>query len=379
MPDRGALRIATYNTSLFRASAGALLADLSGPDDRQARAVAEVIQRVRPDIVLLNEFDYVPDSPSCADLFRRNYLEAGQNGQDPVHYPFAFTAPSNTGVPTGLDLDGDGVAGGPQDAFGYGDFEGQYGMAMLSRYPFDAAAVRTFRLFRWQDMPGNLMPADFYPEPARAVLRLSSKSHWDLPVSVHGRILHVLACHPVPPFFDGPERRNRRRNHDEIRLWADYVAGGDRAAYLYDDAGAAGGLAAGGRFVILGDLNSDPQDGKAWPGAVRQLLDHPLIQDPRPASAGAVEATRLQGGPNVHHLGDPRLDTADFRANPRTGNLRVDYVLPSRNLMVAGAGVFWPRTGEPGAELTNPFPFPTSDHRLVWADVELPEGEFPPG
>ncbi|MFD1214764.1 endonuclease/exonuclease/phosphatase family protein [Arthrobacter sp. GCM10027362] len=367
------MRIATYNTSLFRRAAGALLADLATPDNRQARNIAEVIQRIDPDILLLNEFDYVPDSPgspSCVDLFRANYLEAGQHGQAPVRYPYAFTAPSNTGVPTGLDLDGDGAADGPRDAFGYGEFEGQYGMAVLSKYPVDAARARTFRYFRWQDMPGNLMPADFYPEPARAVLRLSSKSHWDLPVSVPGLMLHVLASHPCPPFFDGPERRNQRRNHDEIRLWADYVAGGARAGYLYDDAGGAGGLAAGERFVVMGDLNADPRDGRAWPGAVRQLLDHPLIQDPSPASAGAVEAARLQGGANVRHLGDPRLDTADF--GRATGNLRVDYVLPSRNLAVAGAGVFWPRSGEPGAELTGGFPFPTSDHRLVWVDLALP-------
>jgi endonuclease/exonuclease/phosphatase family metal-dependent hydrolase len=370
MPDQDTVRIATYNTSLFRPAAGGLLADLSTPDNAQARAIAEVIRRVDPDILLLNEFDYAPGSPSGVDLFRANYLEAGGNGGSPVHYPYAFTAPSNTGVPTGFDLDGDGAAAGPQDAFGYGVFEGQYGMALLSRYPFDAAGVRTFRKFRWQDMPGNLMPDGFYPEPARAVLRLSSKSHWDVPVSVPGHILHVLASHPCPPAFDGPEQRNIRRNHDEIRFWADYVSGGARADYQYDDAGRAGGLQPGERFVVLGDLNADPQDGMSWPGAASQLLRHPLIQDPLPASAGAVESARLQGGANVHHLGDPRLDTADFGRS--TGNLRVDYMLPSRDLEVAAAGVFWPRDGEPGAELTGRFPFPTSDHRLVWVDLAQP-------
>lgn len=374
MPDRQgrAVRIATYNASLFRKAPGRLLADLSAPGDPQARTVAEVIRRVGPDILLLNEFDYLPPEPgrsSCVDLFRRNYLEDG-GGQ--AVYPYAYTAPSNTGVPTGLDLDGDGVAAGPQDAFGYGDFEGQYGMALLSRYPLDTAGARTFRHFRWRDMPAHLMPVGFYPEQALPVLRLSSKSHWDVPVHVGGRTLHVLASHPAPPSFDGPEQRNRRRNHDEIRLWADYVAGGGRAGYLYDDAGRTGGLEPGEHFVILGDLNADPRDGASWPGAAAQLLGHPLVQDPQPASAGAVESARLQGGANVHHLGDPRLDTAEFPARPGPGNLRVDYVLPSRTLQVTDAGVFWPRTGEPGAELTGRFPFPASDHRPVWADVELP-------
>jgi endonuclease/exonuclease/phosphatase family metal-dependent hydrolase len=148
------------------------------------------------------------------------------------------------------------------------------------------------------------------------------------------------------------------------------VSGGARADYQYDDAGRAGGLQPGERFVVLGDLNADPQDGMSWPGAASQLLRHPLIQDLLPASAGAVESARLQGGANVHHLGDPRLDTADFGRS--TGNLRVDYMLPSRDLEVAAAGVFWPRDGEPGAELTGRFPFPTSDHRLVWVDLAQP-------
>lgn len=58
-----------------------------------------------------------------------------------------------------------------------------------------------------------------------AVLRLSSKSHWDLPDYVGDRVVHVLAAHPTPPVFDGPEDRNGLRNADEIRFWADYVAG----------------------------------------------------------------------------------------------------------------------------------------------------------
>src|SRR5687767_15114053 len=55
-PDR--LRFATFNASLNRRDAGALLSDLASPDNAQARKVAEIIQRVRPDVLLLNEFDF---------------------------------------------------------------------------------------------------------------------------------------------------------------------------------------------------------------------------------------------------------------------------------------------------------------------------------
>ncbi len=373
-----ALRLATYNLSLNRNAPGQLEADLSTGTNEQARAVAEVIQRSNPDIVLLNEFDYVPDH-RAADLFRDNYLEVGQGGADPIEFPYAYVAPSNTGIPSGFDLNNNGTVGGPDDAFGFGFFPGQFGMAVLSKYPIDTAAVRTFQKFRWRDMPGALLPddpataapADWYSPAELAAFRLSSKSHWDVPVQVGRRTIHVLASHPTPPVFDGPEDRNGLRNHDEIRFWADYVRPGRASSYIYDDDGGQGGLTPGSAFVVLGDQNSDPFDGDSVDGAVQQLIDHPRITDPLPTSAGAVEAAALQGGANTTHRSDPRYDTADFNDNPAPGNLRADYVLPSTQLRPLDAGVFWPVRADPLSRLTGEFPFPTSDHRLVWVDLRV--------
>ncbi|CCH69661.1 hypothetical protein BN10_300002 [Phycicoccus elongatus Lp2] len=42
--------------------------------------------------------------------------------------PYFFTAPSNTGIPSGFDLNNNGVVGGGDDDFGFGLFPGQYGM-----------------------------------------------------------------------------------------------------------------------------------------------------------------------------------------------------------------------------------------------------------
>jgi hypothetical protein len=112
---------------------GALAGALTTPDDPQIAAIASVILEVAPDILLINEFDYAEGS---AALFVETYLDGA--------YPYAFEAPSNTGVPTGLDLNGDGTTGTPEGDFptptmrkGFGLFEGQYGMAVLSRYPID--------------------------------------------------------------------------------------------------------------------------------------------------------------------------------------------------------------------------------------------------
>ena len=362
------LKIATFNASLNRGEDGQLLSDLATGSNEQAQNAAETIQLADADIILVNEFDYDADG-KAVDLFRKNYLEVSQNGADPVEYPYAWSGPVNTGVPSGHALNNDGKVGGPDDAYGFGFFPGQYGMVVYSKHPIEQDDVRTFQNFLWKDMPNNVIPADWYSNEELADFRLSSKTHADVPVNVDGEIIHVLAAHPTPPSFDGPEQRNKRRNNDEIRLWADYISGSD---YLYDDNGKAGGLAKGENFAILGDYNSDPNDGDSMPGSIQQLLDHKLVLDPKPSSEGAVEAFKQQGKANTEHLSDPKFDSADFNDDPRPGNIRVDYTLLSANSMsVVDAGVFWPIANDPLFRLTGNYPFPTSDHRLVWVETKL--------
>ena len=124
----------------------------------------------------------------------------------------------------------------------------------------------------------------------------------------------------------------------------------------------------------MGDQNADPLDGDSVPGAIQQLLDLPQINTSvTPASEGAVEQALLQGGANANHKSNPAYDTADFTDNA-PGNLRADYVLPSRNLVIRDAAVFWPKSDDPLFRLVGTFPFPSSDHRLVWLDLGIPRG-----
>lgn len=372
------IRVATYNASLYREKAGGLRQALQD-ESEQAAAIAAVIQRVRPQLLLINEFDY---DPEAAQLFMSRYLETAQpKGGAAIHYPHHFIAHSNTGVPSGIDLDRDGRIGGGNDALGFGLFPGQYGMLVLSMYNFDPENLRSFRRFLWKDMPNNLLPPGWYTDEALGLLPLSSKSHWDIPIQLPNAAgsLHFLVSHPTPPGFDGPEDRNGRRNHDEIRLWADYITGGTAADYLVDDQGKRGGLPIGQSFVIAGDLNADPADGGSQPGAIAQLLEHPAINSSAaqgllaPRSDGAAEAAARQGGQNLTQQGDAALDTADFSEGPRgIGNLRVDYVLASKDLTVCRSGVFWPASDDPDFALVNDDPKMSSDHRLVWLDIALP-------
>ncbi|GHA69352.1 endonuclease [Lysobacter bugurensis] len=381
-PGPEPLRVATYNTSLYDDVSGRLINRLEAGDE-PARRIAAVLQRVRPDIVLLNEFDFDP-AHRAADLFQRHYLEVAQSGGGrPLHYPYRFLAPVNTGVPSGLDLDRSGslpgVDAGADDpaeaarkrgnnAWGYGLHPGQYGMLVLSRFPIDANAVRTFQRLRWSTLPGAHAPVDpetgqpWYPPHVWSQLRLSSKSHWDVPVHTPQGVLHLLAAHPTPPVFDGPENRNGLRNFDEIGLWKRYLDGGS-SKWLCDDRGRCGGLSPDAAFVIAGDYNADPTDGEGEPGAIAQLVAHPRVNGSVvPRSAGAPERASAHSLPR---RGDTAAHTGDF--GPRTGTLRLDYVLPSRELRVHDAGVFWPPADSPDAALAG-----ASDHRAVWIDVTLP-------
>jgi endonuclease/exonuclease/phosphatase family metal-dependent hydrolase len=361
------IRVATFNVSLNRDQQRALIVELEKGESLQVRRIAETIQRVRPDIILLNEFDYDADRKAIG-LFQKNFLAVSQHEQQPIEYPYQFTAPVNTGVLTGFDLNDNGSKNDPDDAFGFGRFPGQYGMVVLSQYPIDEKRVRTFQKFLWQQMPDALLPIDpethklYYSEDILEKFRLSSKSHWDVPIQIDQQTVHFLVSHPTPPVFDGAEDRNGRRNHDEIRFWADYIDP-KRSSYIVDDLGGEGGLGQDALFVIAGDMNADPLDGDSSQQAIRQLLDHPLINSKNiPSSSGASQAAQTQGGKNLLHLGDSAHDTGDFR-DDTTGNMRIDYVLPSPQLQVTDAQVFWPTPTDPGNELLR-----ASDHRLVWID-----------
>ncbi len=404
-PERaGELRVATFNVSMYRESSGGLLAALETGEDPQIRKVAEVIQRNAPDILLLNEFDHaysdgvydVKGMVALLDAFRANYLSVPQaEGVEAVSYPYHFVAPCNTGLPSGMDLNNNGSTTDPADGFGYGVYPGEYAMVLLSKYPIRIDGVRTFRFFRWKDMPGAYLPEDpqdsdgdgetrsFFNAAELELYRLSSKSHWDVPFEVNGHLVHLLASHPTPPVFDDGEALrypgsnvsdwNGLRNHDEIRFWADYIDP-EKSAYIYDDAewfqagrkppsDRTGGLGASTRFIILGDQNCDPVDGSRDFNGIRLLLNNPLVDSSMsPSSDGAREQVN-QGQSRPEKTADfilPEEKTASF-------NLRADYVLPSRyGFALKQAYVFWPTTADPLFPLLE-----ASDHRMVVVDLDL--------
>ena len=344
------LRIATFNIEDVRTE------HLSGPDDPKLREIAAIIQSIRPDILFLNEIQFDAPQGANAQRFADLYLATAQTLDGEPQQPLrmkGFAAPSNTGLHSGFDLDRNGridakpgardYAG---DCWGYGQFPGHYAMALLVRegLTIDAERARTFQNFRWADMPGALLPIApdttepwLAPEAARD-FPLSSKSHWVVPVRTpEGVTIHILASHPTPPVFDGPEDRNGRRNHDEIRFWGEFLSGAD---WITDDRAQPGGLPPDAHFVIVGDLNADPRSGDSLDNPVGRWLLQNLRLGPDPAPSSETTMSKL----------DPN-DTAKF-------GLRVDYVLPAATLTVVGSGM---RRAEG-----------PSDHFPVWIDVQIP-------
>lgn len=337
------LRVATYNVEMQRDGPGLLLRDLIKGEDPAIDAVIAVISGSAPDILALQGFDWDFEGIALG-VFADRLEHAG------AQFPYRYAAQPNAGLKTDQDLDGDGRLGGPGDAQGFGAFSGRGGIAVLSRYPIRTEDVQDLSQLLWRELPGAMLPVhpDGSPFPSKAaqdIQRLSSTAHWIVPVSLpNGRTMSLMTFQAGPPVFDGPEDRNGRRNHDEIILWQAVLDG------------AFGPVP--GHFVLAGGANLDPRDSDGRRTAIQALLSDPRLQDPEPRSFGAEQA------PDQGHEGDNALDTVDWDG---PGRLRVDYVLPSSDWRVTGAGVFWPAPDQSGHDIA----LRASRHRLVWVDLAL--------
>lgn len=305
-----------------------------------------MIAHLNADVLLLTNFDYDFDGAALSAL-RKRLVEKG------LTYTYGLGLQPNTGIPTWLDLNHDGLLSGPRDAQAYGRFAGQSGMAILSRYPIDTDHIRNFSDLLWKDLPEADLPPDLTPE-ARLLQRLSTGGHYEVPILYEGgKSLRLLVWSATPPLFDGPEDRNGRRNADETALWLHLLDG------TLPQIQPAKGVFPPPEtpFVVAGLANLDPDDGEGKPQALRTLLAHPALQDPAP------RGTSGHGDPGQR--GDPALDTAVLKSG---AGLRLDYLLPSRDITVTESGVLWPPDYDPFAATLAT----ASTHRPVWARVSLP-------
>ncbi|GAA0260346.1 endonuclease/exonuclease/phosphatase family protein [Haladaptatus pallidirubidus] len=344
--------------------------------DPQAEAAARVVQEVQPDVLVINNLQQCKYTDKAnIDAFVENYLSIPQRDDlDGINYEYTLQPKSNTGVRPEQDYDfnKDGTFGErPGDAFGFGEYPGHYGFAIASKYPIDESSVRSFRTFKWADMPGNLIPVAgeecvvmdseddeivlYLTEEELNVYRLSSKTHIDIPFEVEGGTVHGLFAHPTPPSFDGVNNFNGKWNHDEVRFFADYVAGED---YIYDDSGVCGGLDDDASYVLMGDMNAGPglgRDERPLRPSQKFLLDNDdFYTDRLPKSPGGAQ----RGLPTATRFG------GDFEGVVE----QIDYVLPSPDLSLHASSVVWPSKNATKRDLGEDVSM-ASDHRLVLADI----------
>lgn len=279
------LRVALWHAPFTSDGPGLLLRDVV-QHAAPYPGLATEIARMDADVVVLTRFDYDASGDTLrafAALIDRGYV---------------FTQPlrSNAGVPTGMDMDGDGRLGEPEDMQAYGHFPGQEALAVLSKWPIDVQAMRHFNDLLWADAPDGLMSAQ---DPGQTTQKLSSGGHWVVPIemSVQGQThrIAILIGHADPPVFDGPEDRNGRRNRDELLLWDRIIAGTEHP------------------YIWMGNTNLDPHRGEGYRQAMAGFLRGQNRYDPL---AGQVTA----------HWDTP-------------GPMRVSYILPSTDFDVTAAQV----------------------------------------
>ncbi|WP_298437271.1 endonuclease/exonuclease/phosphatase family protein [uncultured Jannaschia sp.] len=315
------LRIATFHSGLGRRGPGLMLRDLAVARDPQAEAALDVIAHAAPNVVLLLDIDWDLDGVGLAALTDR----LAEHG---LEYPHNVALKPNSGIPSGIDLDGDGTDDRARDAMGYGRFTGDSGLALLSDRPIGRITDHSKTLWSARSDAVAVLP-----EAAHGIVPLATTAQWV--VELGDLTLITLAA--GTPVFDGPEDRNGKRTADELALVSELAETVPHP-------------------VVLGRGNVDPVDGDGPRAAMRALLDHPALQDPVPRGAG---------GGGAGHSGDPALDTVAWEG---PGPLRVDYVLPGTSLDIRDSGVLWPALDDPFAETVAA----AGSGRLVWVDIALP-------
>ncbi|MBT0111019.1 endonuclease/exonuclease/phosphatase family protein [Vibrio alginolyticus] len=421
------VKIATYNLSFDRATFETLVDEMQIEPTQQAalvtsyldgsiaaedkttaekviqiRNVAAIIQKNRPDVLMMAEYnnDGTGENKATIEGFQKNYLSVAQSidgaggeaNLEPIEYPYAESYSTNTGLLSEFDLDNNGTAGQmPGDAWGFGMYHGQYAFALMSKYKIDTANTRTFQAFKWKDMEGAKIPTiticdgsqkipdgmkcgdEWYSAEEWDQVRLSSKNHVDAPIIIPTRngeeVVHLLMSHPTPPVFD--TGKNKAQNATEVEFWHHYIQGKD---YFYDDAGKTGGLTNGAKFVMMGDQNLDPVSGDGISSVMQELHNDPLVNQTvmngelYPTSFGAAEHAVDRSSTHPY----PNRITSTF-------GLGVDYALPSANLNVIDSGVYWSASYEEGHKLFNDARIGkygdgkdvSSDHRMIWIKAQF--------
>ena len=344
---------------------------LVDPADEQANAAAEILARFAPDIVSVNELQFdlqdtpTPGMPGASPATARGSFDvegadnarrlaeriAAAGGADIYPHTLLFFGNS------GLWWEGDTLGEDWYLLRGWGEFRGRFNTAVLSRFPILVDQVRVITELAWQDVPGNCI-AQMESEIGIGVpagFPLFEKALHIVPIQIGDQVLDLILHHPVTPAFDPI---NPYRNHDELlalRLLLDGELPGEAP------------LSADAKFVILGDLNADPDDGDGIPGSIQQILDHPSVVSSFPAGSG----TAGHNGQHNSYLSGCGRDDGSTVDDPTVKfQLQLDYILPSTTVgEPLESLLFFPdyQTAREDFDLA----CRASDHRFLYSDLAI--------
>jgi hypothetical protein len=361
--DPLAIRVGHFNIKEFST------AKLLDGSDQQASAAAEVIARHAADIVCINEIQYdMVNTPSQgmpgAPFAQPGGFDGGaENATRLADRVRGFDAAVDytdrliTRGNSGFYWNGDDLGQSWYILRGWGEFAGRFNTAVLSRYPILRDQVRVITDVPWESLPENTiaqMERDlgFGVPPGFPIFE---KSLNIVPVDLgeHG-ILYLVLLHTVSPAFDPI---NPYRNYDELR-----------ALRMFLDAELPGvePLPEGARFMVIGDLNADPDDGDGLPGAIQQVLEHPSVVAWFPEGHG----TKGDNGQYNTYLSGCGNDDGVVVNPTQKFQMQLDYILPSQNIGEPSAGaIFWPDFMAEQDDFA--LRCYASDHSYMFADVTI--------
>jgi len=347
-------RVGTYNIEILSSS------KLNDPDEPQVNAAVEVIARVSPDILAIQELQYeleAGETPGAMDEANNGRVLADlmRAADETGGYDHTLIVLGNSGFDwPGYDPDVHDPYFGP----GGSTPPGMFNMAVISRYPILVDQVEFIIDFSWTDLPENslsvleattgvVVPAGF---------PLFSAGLLVAPIDLGDEILYLVVLQTTPPHVSDIHKHRNLDQLTGLRLLVDGALPG------YEDA-----LPSDARFVLVGDWNADGDHGDGFPEAIYQLLEHPSITPFQPTGAGSIGVSPEKNTTaSVCGEGDG-LDAAD----PATGmQFQMDYVLPSANLgaPITG-GMFYPDFETEPDDWA--LACAASNHMLLWGDLPL--------
>ncbi|MGO1727202.1 endonuclease/exonuclease/phosphatase family protein [Glutamicibacter ardleyensis] len=270
-PSETSLRIATVDTQISREIDGQLATDLLQGDDRQAALAADNITAANADVVVLTGMDA---NEQAVEVFQDRYLNNPDDARADVEYDYVYLGVGSKGKPSGADLNGDRIVGGPEDAWGQADFEGQGSVVVLSKYQITPDQVTSVSEFKWDQMPESRLDDSGLSGALAASIPVMSSGLWDIPIEYRGKQVHLIAVQTDDNFAGYSFAESREL--DQLRVVDDYLNG---KKYLRDDQSKKIDGVGNAPYIVAGVLGQQPSSLTARDGLLKQINRPDAISD----------------------------------------------------------------------------------------------------